>query len=52
MPCYDPSTGAVIALAPHCTAEEVEAAMVTAAARVPGMARYPGEQARPGALQA
>src|SRR5690349_4352445 len=24
MPCYDPSTGAVIALAPQCTVEEVE----------------------------
>jgi malonate-semialdehyde dehydrogenase (acetylating)/methylmalonate-semialdehyde dehydrogenase len=24
MPCYDPSTGAVIALAPQCTSEEVE----------------------------
>jgi malonate-semialdehyde dehydrogenase (acetylating)/methylmalonate-semialdehyde dehydrogenase len=30
MPCYDPSTGAVIALAPCCTAEEVEEAVVTA----------------------
>jgi malonate-semialdehyde dehydrogenase (acetylating)/methylmalonate-semialdehyde dehydrogenase len=30
MPCYDPSTGAVIALAPCCTAEEVEAAVVAA----------------------
>ncbi len=27
MPCYDPSTGAVIALAPQCTAEEVEEAI-------------------------
>jgi malonate-semialdehyde dehydrogenase (acetylating)/methylmalonate-semialdehyde dehydrogenase len=30
MPCYDPSTGAVIALAPCCTAEEVEQAVVAA----------------------
>ena len=30
MPCYDPSTGAVIALAPHCTAEEVEEAIIAA----------------------
>jgi malonate-semialdehyde dehydrogenase (acetylating) / methylmalonate-semialdehyde dehydrogenase len=27
MPCYNPSTGAVIAHAPQCTAEEVEAAI-------------------------
>ena len=27
MPCYDPSTGAVIAYAPQCTAEEVEEAI-------------------------
>jgi malonate-semialdehyde dehydrogenase (acetylating)/methylmalonate-semialdehyde dehydrogenase len=27
MPCYDPSTGAVIALAPQCKAEEVEEAI-------------------------
>ena len=30
MSCYDPSTGAVIALAPCCTAEEVEEAVVSA----------------------
>ena len=30
MPCYNPSTGAVIALAPCCTAEEVEEAVVSA----------------------
>jgi malonate-semialdehyde dehydrogenase (acetylating)/methylmalonate-semialdehyde dehydrogenase len=30
MPCYDPSTGAVIALAPQCTAEEVEEAIQVA----------------------
>jgi malonate-semialdehyde dehydrogenase (acetylating)/methylmalonate-semialdehyde dehydrogenase len=27
MPCYDPSTGAVIANAPQCAAEEVEEAI-------------------------
>ena len=30
MPCYDPSIGAVIALAPCCTPEEVEEAVVVA----------------------
>lgn len=30
MPCYDPSTGAVIAMAPCCTAEEVEEAIAAA----------------------
>ena len=30
MPCYDPSTGAVIALAPCCTAEEVAEAVLVA----------------------
>ena len=35
MPCYDPSTGAVIALAPQCTAEEVEEAINAAAAAFP-----------------
>jgi malonate-semialdehyde dehydrogenase (acetylating)/methylmalonate-semialdehyde dehydrogenase len=35
MPCYDPSTGAVIAYAPQCTAEEVEEAIKVAAAAYP-----------------
>ncbi|MBP0574099.1 aldehyde dehydrogenase family protein, partial [Mycobacterium tuberculosis] len=35
MPCYDPSTGAVIALAPQCTAAEVEEAIAAAAAAYP-----------------
>ena len=36
MPCYDPSTGAVIAYAPQCTAEEVEEAIKTAVKAFPG----------------
>ena len=36
MPCYDPSTGAVIALAPQCTAGEVEEAIQAAANAFPG----------------
>ncbi len=35
MPCYDPSTGAVIALAPQCTAEEVEECIQAAVAAFP-----------------
>lgn len=35
MPCYDPSTGAVIALAPQCTADEVEEAIQAAASAYP-----------------
>lgn len=35
MPCYDPSTGAVIAMAPQCTAAEVEEAIAAAAAAYP-----------------
>lgn len=35
MPCYDPSTGAVIAMAPQCTAEEVEETIQAAAAAYP-----------------
>ncbi len=35
MPCYDPSTGAVIAYAPQCTAAEVEEAISTAAKAFP-----------------
>lgn len=35
MPCYDPSTGAVIALAPQCTADEVEEAIAAAAQAFP-----------------
>ena len=35
MPCYDPSTGAVIALAPQCTAAEVEECINAAAKAFP-----------------
>jgi malonate-semialdehyde dehydrogenase (acetylating) / methylmalonate-semialdehyde dehydrogenase len=35
MPCYDPSTGAVIAYAPQCTAEEVEEAIQSAVKAFP-----------------
>jgi malonate-semialdehyde dehydrogenase (acetylating)/methylmalonate-semialdehyde dehydrogenase len=35
MPCYDPSTGAVIAYAPQCTAEEVEEAIEAAVKAFP-----------------
>jgi malonate-semialdehyde dehydrogenase (acetylating)/methylmalonate-semialdehyde dehydrogenase len=35
MPCYDPSTGAIIAHAPQCTAEEVEDAIHAAAKAFP-----------------
>ena len=35
MPCYNPSTGAVIAHAPQCTAEEVEEAIQAAAKAFP-----------------
>jgi len=35
MPCYDPSTGAVIAYAPQCTAEEVEEAIQAAVKAFP-----------------
>ena len=35
MPCFDPSTGAVIALAPQCTADEVEEAIQAAAKAFP-----------------
>jgi malonate-semialdehyde dehydrogenase (acetylating)/methylmalonate-semialdehyde dehydrogenase len=35
MPCFDPSTGAIIAYAPQCTAGEVEEAIAAAAAAYP-----------------
>lgn len=35
MPCYDPSTGAVIAYAPQCTAQEVEEAIQAAVKAFP-----------------
>ena len=41
MDCFDPSTGEVIALAPQCTAEEVEAAVQAAQAAFPGWAETP-----------
>ena len=47
MPCYDPSTGAVIARAPQCTAAEVEEAIEAAAARLSGLARHAGRRCAP-----
>jgi malonate-semialdehyde dehydrogenase (acetylating)/methylmalonate-semialdehyde dehydrogenase len=41
MPCYDPSTGAVTAYAPQCTADEVEEAIQSAAAAFPAWADTP-----------
>lgn len=41
MPCYDPSTGAVIALAPQCTAAEVDEAIACAAAAYPAWRETP-----------
>jgi malonate-semialdehyde dehydrogenase (acetylating)/methylmalonate-semialdehyde dehydrogenase len=41
MPCYDPSTGAVIAYAPQCTAAEVEEAIAAAAAAYPAWRETP-----------
>jgi malonate-semialdehyde dehydrogenase (acetylating)/methylmalonate-semialdehyde dehydrogenase len=44
MPCCDPSTGAVIALAPCCTAEEVEEAVVAAQRAFPAWRDTPVSQ--------
>ena len=41
MPCYDPSTGAVIAYAPQCTPDEVEEAIAAAAAAYPAWRNTP-----------
>lgn len=41
MPCYDPSTGAVIAYAPQCTAGEVDQAIQAAAAAFPAWSDTP-----------
>jgi malonate-semialdehyde dehydrogenase (acetylating)/methylmalonate-semialdehyde dehydrogenase len=41
MPCYNPSTGAVIAYAPQCTAEEVEETIQAAAEAYPAWADTP-----------
>ena len=41
MPCYNPSTGEVIAYAPQCTAEEVEAAIQAAKQAFPAWADTP-----------
>src|SRR5512135_2384733 len=41
MDCYNPSTGEVIAQAPQCTAEEVEAAIAAAKAAFPAWADTP-----------
>ncbi len=40
-PCYDPSTGAVIAYAPQCTASEVEEAVQAAVAAFPSWSDTP-----------
>lgn len=41
MPCYNPSTGAVIAYAPQCTAEEVEKAIQSAVDAFPKWSNTP-----------
>ena len=41
MPCYNPSTGAVIAYAPQCTADEVEEAIQAAVAAFPAWSDTP-----------
>ena len=41
MPCYNPSTGAVIAYTPQCTAEEVESAIQAAVRAYPGWSDTP-----------
>ena len=41
MPCYNPSTGAVIAYTPQCTAEEVEQAIEAAVDAYPGWSDTP-----------
>ncbi len=41
MPCYNPSTGAVIAYAPQCTAEEVEEAIQAAVNAFPQWSNTP-----------
>ena len=41
MPCYNPSTGEIIAYAPQCTAEEVESAILAAKQAYPGWANTP-----------
>ena len=50
MDCYDPSTGAVIAHAPQCTAAEVEEAIAAAGAAFPPWSDTPAA-AGAGALQ-
>ncbi len=44
MECYDPSTGQVIALAPQCTASEVEETVAAAAAAFPAWADTPASK--------
>jgi malonate-semialdehyde dehydrogenase (acetylating)/methylmalonate-semialdehyde dehydrogenase len=41
MPCYNPSTGGVIALAPQCTTDEVEDAVQAAVAAFPEWSTTP-----------
>jgi malonate-semialdehyde dehydrogenase (acetylating) / methylmalonate-semialdehyde dehydrogenase len=41
MPCYNPSTGAVIAQAPQCTTEEVECAIQSAVQAFPAWSNTP-----------
>ncbi len=42
MDCYNPSTGAVIARAPQCTSEEIEATIQAAQDAYPAWADTPG----------
>lgn len=41
IPCYNPSTGAVIAYAPLCTTDEIERTIASAAAAYPSWSRTP-----------
>jgi malonate-semialdehyde dehydrogenase (acetylating)/methylmalonate-semialdehyde dehydrogenase len=41
MPCYNPSTGAVIAMAPQCSSEEVEEAVAAAVEAFPAWSTTP-----------
>ena len=41
MPCYNPSTGAVIAYAPQCSAEEVEQTIQAAVKAYPAWSNTP-----------
>ena len=51
MPCYNPSTGAVIAYAPQCTADGSRARDRRRREGLSRMVQYPGGKARASALQ-